>query len=97
MFVPPAFDFAPVHNPSELVAVHAELISRLDVTHCNVTFPPADGSDVDTSPFTVSMTDGATTGAFTEIFTAMCSLYSVYAKDQEMGNWSAILKERNIF
>ncbi len=35
--------------------------------------------------------------AFDPIFKALCALYSVYAKDQEMGNWSQILNERGIF
>lgn len=35
--------------------------------------------------------------AFEPLFTGLMSLYSAYAKDQELGNWSQILKERNIF
>lgn len=37
-----------------------------------------------------------TSASFEPIFTALTSLYAIYAKDQEMGNWSQILKERNI-
>lgn len=35
--------------------------------------------------------------AFEPIFKAMCALYSVYAKDQEMTNWTTFLSEKGIF
>lgn len=38
-----------------------------------------------------------TSAAFEPIFKAMMSLYSAYAKDQELGNWTQILTERGIF
>ena len=38
-----------------------------------------------------------TSASFTPIFTALMSLYSAYSKDQELGSWAQILKERNIF
>lgn len=35
--------------------------------------------------------------AFTPIFTALCSLYAAYAKDQELTGWAALLNEKGIF
>lgn len=38
-----------------------------------------------------------TSASFTPIFTALTALYSAYSKDQELGAWAQILKERGIF
>ena len=35
--------------------------------------------------------------AFTPLFTGLMSLYSAYSKDQELGGWANLLKERGIF